>query len=172
MASIFMGSCRVLLFSAFFMSVFLYPTVTSFEFEVGDDEGWVVPPAKDQQFYNEWASRNRFQVNQTLRFKYKKDSVMEVSDEEYDNCKSSEPIFFSNNGDTEFKLERPGLFYFISGVAGHCERGLKMIVKVLEPENPPPPSPPSDDASASATMSSPTAVVAVFLVSFFQALLM
>lgn len=58
---------------------------------------------------------------------------MVVTEEEYQKCRSSHPFFYSNNGDTIFKLERPGLFYFISGVSGHCERGQKMIIKVLEP---------------------------------------
>ena len=98
---------------------------------------------------------------------------MVVTDEEYDKCKSSYPVFFSNNGDTDFKLDRPGLFYFISGVAGHCERGLKMIIKVLELENPPA-QPSSDQTNGGAvqvatTMSSP---VVMLLVSFFGALFM
>ncbi|GAU19028.1 hypothetical protein TSUD_193660 [Trifolium subterraneum] len=79
-------------------------------------------------------------------FKYEKDSVMVVSEEEYEKCKSTRPLFFGNNGDTVFKFEHPGLFYFISGVSGHCTRGQKMIIKVLdiEPEqDPTAPSPQS-----------------------------
>lgn len=65
-------------------------------------------------------------------FKYEKDSVMVVSEEEYGKCKTSHPVFFSNNGDTVFKFDRAGLFFFISGVSGHCNRGQKMIIKVLD----------------------------------------
>lgn len=86
-------------------------------------------------------------------FKYSKDSVLVVTEQEYEKCRSAHPIFFSNNGDTEFKFDHPGLYYFISGVSGHCDRGLKMIVKVLDPEilSPPPSgsndtSPPGDDS--------------------------
>ena len=61
---------------------------------------------------------------------------MAVSEEEYEKCHSSHPLYFSNNGDSVFELDRPGLFYFISGVAGHCQRGQKMIIKVLEHETP------------------------------------
>ncbi|XP_031104760.1 early nodulin-like protein 1 [Ipomoea triloba] len=111
------------------------------EFDVAGEKGWVIPSAKDDQFYNEWASKNRFKVNDTLKFEYQKDSVMVVSQEEYEKCRSAHPMFFSNAGKTVVKLERAGLYYFISGVSGHCERGLKMIVKVLELETPPP----SDD---------------------------
>ena len=33
-------------------------------------------------------------------FKYKKDSVLVVTEEEYDKCQPSHPQFFSNNGDS------------------------------------------------------------------------
>ncbi|CAI0380790.1 unnamed protein product [Linum tenue] len=67
-------------------------------------------------------------------------------EEEYNKCRSSHPLFFSNNGDTSFRLDRPSLFYFISGVTGHCHHGLKMIIKVLDDNSPPlPPSLPADD---------------------------
>ncbi|XVF11675.1 hypothetical protein REPUB_Repub08aG0047700 [Reevesia pubescens] len=69
-------------------------------------------------------------------FKYKKDSVLVVTEDEYDKCEPSHPQFFSNNGDTVFTLDRPGLFFFISGVTGHCQKGQKMIIKVLEPPTP------------------------------------
>lgn len=70
-----------------------------------------------------------------------------VTEEEYEKCKSSRPLFFSNNGDTVFKFDRPGLFYFISGVSGHCDRGQKMIIKVLDVIEPAP-SPQSANDSA------------------------
>ncbi|XP_076958368.1 early nodulin-like protein 6 [Bidens hawaiensis] len=105
-------------------------------FTVGGDKGWVTPKANDTNHYNEWATSNRFSINDTLRFEYiKKDSVLLVTKEEYEKCKSTNPMFFSDNGDTSFELNRSGYFYFISGVSSHCEHGLKMIVKVLEAEN-------------------------------------
>ncbi|XP_047939019.1 mavicyanin-like [Salvia hispanica] len=116
------------------------------ELNVGGDDGWVTPSSKNQLLYNDWASKNRFNVNDTLKFVYKKDSVMVVTEEEYEKCRSSHPFFFANNGDTAFALERPGLYYFMSGVSTHCQRGLKMIVKVLEPDSPPPP--PMESAAA------------------------
>ncbi|BAT75005.1 hypothetical protein VIGAN_01279700 [Vigna angularis var. angularis] len=64
---------------------------------------------------------------------------MEVTEEEYEKCVSPHPLFFSNNGDIVFKFDRAGLFYFISGVRGHCDRGQKMIIKVLDIEASPSP---------------------------------
>ncbi|CAN4100345.1 unnamed protein product [Withania somnifera] len=120
-----------------FLSSLNFFTALATEFNVGGVEGWVVPTVKDAPFYNLWAGKNRFNTNDTLTFEYKKDSVLVVTKEEYEKCKSSHPIFFSNNGKSIYKLEQPGLYYFISGVSGHCERGLKMIIKVLEPAAPP-----------------------------------
>ncbi|XP_058092452.1 early nodulin-like protein 21 [Magnolia sinica] len=143
----FVASCNIFFSSFLFLIIFfslrLLP-VAAFEFDVGDDDGWKVPPSDKLQFYNSWASKKRFQVGDTLIFEYKKDSLMVVNAEDYSQCNSSHPIFFSNNGHTDFKLDESGPFYFISGVSGHCERGQKMIVKVLG-QSPAPrnsPSPP------------------------------
>uniref|UniRef100_A0A0D9WB16 Phytocyanin domain-containing protein n=1 Tax=Leersia perrieri TaxID=77586 RepID=A0A0D9WB16_9ORYZ len=110
-------------------------------FEVGGEHGWVVPPSNEPGVYNQWASKNRFLVGDSVHFKYAKDSVMVVTQEDYNKCKSSHPSFFSNNGDTEVRLDRQGPFYFISGVAGHCERGQRMVIKVIGHELSPPPAP-------------------------------
>ncbi|CAK7328199.1 unnamed protein product [Dovyalis caffra] len=120
--------------SLFLMTLFFslqYSSVFSFEYEIGGKEGWVVPPANDTRIYNDWASENRFQVGDTVRFKYRKDSVMEVSVEDYKKCNSSHPNFFSNTGNTVYHLNHTGPYYFISGVSGHCEKGQRMIIKVI-----------------------------------------
>ncbi|XP_057791768.1 early nodulin-like protein 21 [Salvia miltiorrhiza] len=101
------------------------------EFDVGERGGWAVPPTNDTDFYDNWASKKRFKVDDTIRFKYKKDSVMEVKKGDYKECNSSRPNFFSNTGNTIYTLNRSGFFYFISGSTGHCEMGQRMIVWVV-----------------------------------------
>lgn len=64
-------------------------------------------------------------------FKYKKDSVMQVTKEGYKQCNSSHPRFYSNTGKTRFMFDHPVPYYFISGTSGHCEKGQKMIVEVI-----------------------------------------
>ncbi|GFS31271.1 early nodulin-like protein 5 [Actinidia rufa] len=59
------------------------------------------------------------------------DSVLEVTETDYKKCNSTHPSFFSNTGNTVFKLKRSGSFYFISGVSGHYRRGQRMIVKLM-----------------------------------------
>lgn len=66
-----------------------------------------------------------------LGFNYKKDSVMEVSKQDYTGCNSTRPNFFSNSGNTVYTLDRSGFFFFISGATGHCEVGQRMIVWVV-----------------------------------------
>ena len=39
----------------------------SMEFEVGGGDGWEVPPSsKDPQMYNQWASKNRFNIGDII----------------------------------------------------------------------------------------------------------
>lgn len=92
-----------------------------------------------------------FVLNLVQGFKYKKDSVLVVTEDEYKKCQTTKPKLYSNHDDTVFKLDRPGLFYFISGVSGHCEKGQKMIIKVMEVESPPQSPPPSSSLAASST---------------------
>lgn len=120
-----------LFFLSLSSSLLLFP-VSSVEFQVGGNEGWIVPPSNDSKIYNDWASENRFQVGDSILFKYRKDSVMEVTEQDYKKCNSTHPQFFSNTGSTNFRLDHPGAFFFISGVSGHCQKGQKMIVKVME----------------------------------------
>ena len=84
---------------------------------------------------------------------------MVVNKEEYEKCRSTRPVFFSNNGDTQYKLTHSGTFYFISGVTGHCERGQKMIVAVIShAPGTSPPGPDSPDSSNAAAVSALQAI--------------
>jgi hypothetical protein len=65
---------------------------------------------------------------------------MEVNETDYKRCNSSHPNFFSNTGNTVFGFDYSGPFYFISGASGHCEKGQRMIVKVISPGEEPPSS--------------------------------
>ncbi|KAB1212694.1 Early nodulin-like protein 1 [Morella rubra] len=169
--------CKLLLFAILCFASNQFCFVTCTEFEVGGDQGWAVPKSKNDEMYNQWASKNRFNVDDSVHFSYEKDSVLVVTEEEYRKCHAAHPLFFSNTGDTVFKLEQPGLFYFISGVAGHCERGQKMIIKVLEPAKPPQSSVENTTTGGSSNKSAATEMTAIsspvillFMVSFFGVL--
>lgn len=130
MASMWITCCKFFLLFILISSLQLLSLASS-QYEVGESEGWAIPPSDDEGFYNEWASKQRFQVGDSVVFTYKKDSVMVVTDDDYNRCNSSHPVFFSNNGNTVYELDRAGPFYFISGVSGHCKEGQKMIIKVM-----------------------------------------
>ncbi|KAG6412789.1 hypothetical protein SASPL_125477 [Salvia splendens] len=130
------------------------------EFDVGELRGWAVPPSNDTDLYDNWASEKRFKVDDTIRFKYKKDSVMEVKKGDYKECNSSRPNFFSNTGNTIYTLNRTGFFYFISGSTGHCEMGQRMIVWVVAQD--------ASGATSPAPISS--AINALFFISFLISL--
>ncbi|CAK9312188.1 unnamed protein product [Citrullus colocynthis] len=160
-------------FAFFFLLLsFHFFSAISIDFLVGDEDGWAVPKPKEADKYNKWASHNRFNIDDTVHFKYEKDSVMMVTEEEYKQCFSSKPLFYENNGDSVVKLDRAGLFYFISGVSGHCQKGQRMIIKVLEPINPPhPPTAPPNNKNAAAASSNllsvSSSILGVFLMLFF-----
>ncbi|CAA7405088.1 unnamed protein product [Spirodela intermedia] len=133
---------------------------SAFDFDVGGDRGWAVPPPNNTALYNHWASKNRFKIGDNLMFRYKKDSVMVVTEEEYGRCNSEQPIVFYNNGETEMTLDHAGTYYFISGLREHCQKGQKMILKVLghtAEEQSPTSSPPGNHTAAAAAPPPPSA---------------
>ncbi|KAG2681906.1 hypothetical protein I3760_11G164900 [Carya illinoinensis] len=125
------------------LSCFLSSSL-AYNFYVGGRDGWVLYPSES---YSHWAERNRFQVNDTLVFKYKKgtDSVLVVNKDDYYNCNTKNPIKKLEEGDSEFQFDRSGPFFFVTGKDQSCEKGQKLIVIVLAVrhynKNPPPSSP-------------------------------
>ncbi|KAM3744642.1 hypothetical protein ACB098_06G068200, partial [Castanea mollissima] len=108
---------------------FLFSSQAS-KFYVGGRDGWVLHPSEN---YTHWAQKNRFQINDTLVFKYKKgsDSVLLVNKDDYYNCNTKNPIKKLEEGDSEYKLDKSGPSFFISGKEQNCEKGQKLIITVL-----------------------------------------
>ncbi|XP_048533519.1 early nodulin-like protein 1 [Triticum urartu] len=101
-------------------------------YSVGDERGWAVPAGNGTETYNHWAKKNRFQVGDVLDFKYAaKDSVLLVNHDDYKMCSTVTPLTRFADGDTKFKFDRTGFFFFVSGVPGHCEAGQRMIASVV-----------------------------------------
>ncbi|CAL4974280.1 unnamed protein product [Urochloa decumbens] len=116
-------------------------------FYVGDKADWVGKPAVS---YDRWAARHHFKVADTLVFKYKKgaDSVLVVDKHRYETCDEKDPIDELRDGDSAYMLGRTGPFYFITGDAGRCKQGQKLMV-IVTAETAEPPAPGSQAPSPS-----------------------
>ncbi|XP_039809520.1 early nodulin-like protein 1 [Panicum virgatum] len=123
------------------------------DFHVGGRAGWAPNPAEP---FNTWAERNRFQVNDTLVFRYNKDAdaVLVVTPSHYDACNTTEPVLRLGGGDSRFVFNASGPYFFISADEGRCRAGERLIVVVLAVRNngggnsSPPTSPPPAAAPA------------------------
>ncbi|KAL2476357.1 early nodulin-like protein 1 [Abeliophyllum distichum] len=144
------------------LSLVLFASFTcssyGYQFSVGGRDGWVLNPSES---YSHWAQRLRFQVNDTLLFKYKKgvESVLEVNKDDFDNCNTSNPKVKLEDGNSIFKFDRSGPFYFITANKSNCDKGQKIIIVVLAVRTPPsaktPPHAPTPTAHAPASSSPP-----------------
>lgn len=122
----------------------------AYQFYVGGRDGWVPNPSES---YNNWAERMRFEVNDTLVFKYKKgsNSVLVVNKDDYDKCNTNNPIIKMDDGNSIFKFDHSGPFFFISGNINYCQNGSQKLITVVLAIRPPPPSPATSPATPPAT---------------------
>ncbi|KAJ0544555.1 putative Phytocyanin domain, cupredoxin [Helianthus annuus] len=105
-------------------------TTAAKEYFVGNHVGWRIPPPNETEIYTIWASRRRFYIGDTLRFRYSASSVVQVDKYGFYHCDSTHPISFSVDGNTVVKLDKVGTVYFISGNSERCSKGQRMIVNV------------------------------------------
>ncbi|EPS72444.1 hypothetical protein M569_02314 [Genlisea aurea] len=119
--------------AALVMSLFFLSMADARDLVVGGKaNSWTIP-LSDSDSLNRWAEKSRFVIGDSLVWNYDgaKDSVLEVSKNDYFACNTSDPIKKYSGGSNTVKLERSGPYYFISGAAGHCEKGQKVIVVVI-----------------------------------------
>lgn len=84
------------------------------------------------------------------------DSVIQVTKESYKTCNLKDPILFMNDGNSLFNITTPGVFYFTSGVSGHCEKSQKLQISVYSSDGSLPPSYSPSDALDDSAPSYPT----------------
>ncbi|XVF56840.1 hypothetical protein PTKIN_Ptkin06aG0152500 [Pterospermum kingtungense] len=109
----------------------IIPTISfATEFIVGDDDGWQLGVD-----YAEWAKDKQFFVGDTLVFQYNPvaHNVYKVNGTDFQNCNvPSNTSFGSFTGNDTIRLATPGNKWYICGVSGHCEGGMKLKITVLE----------------------------------------
>lgn len=72
-----------------------------------------------------------------LVFKYKlgSNSVLLVNKDDYNNCNKKNPILVLKHGNSKFRFDGSGPFYFISGHEDNCEKGQKLMIIVMSPNH-------------------------------------
>ncbi|XP_027085039.1 early nodulin-like protein 8 [Coffea arabica] len=129
--------------------------VCCYQYKVGDLDAWNVPSSANPDVYHIWSSNHNFTIGDSLLFLYppSQDSVIQVTAQSYKSCNLKDPILTMNDGNSLFNITSPGLFYFTSGVPGHCEKSQK--IRIAVPGNGSYVFPP-DDASTAPSPSYPT----------------
>ncbi|KAL8237772.1 hypothetical protein R6Q59_018853 [Mikania micrantha] len=124
----------------------------AYEFMVGGSGDWSLASTS----YNQWAERSRFQIGDSVLFKYEagQDSVVQVSKDDYNNCNSASPIAKYSDGHSVVKLDQSGPHYFISGLVENCKNNEKIVIVVMADrsnnhQSPPPSSAPAGEESPS-----------------------
>lgn len=138
------SSVIIIIFSIFLASSSTHAN----NFIVGGNNGWSTQPSED---YKQWSGRLRFLINDTLSFKYAKetDSVVVVSKDDFDKCNAAKPIQKLDGGDSTFKFDRSGPFYFITSNKTNCDQGQKLVIVVLALRIKSPPTPPATSPAPS-----------------------
>ncbi|OMO72146.1 Plastocyanin-like protein [Corchorus capsularis] len=146
--------------------------------KVGDSSGWTIGDID----YANWASARTFHVGDSLVFEYNGafHDVVEVSHDDFQSCKGTSAIATYTSGSDSVTLQRPGHYYFLCGVPGHCQVGQKLHILVqpassIAPTASPTPtpsvlasSPPANPPSETspAAQGSPAQSGALSLISF------
>ncbi|KAK9057039.1 hypothetical protein SSX86_024405 [Deinandra increscens subsp. villosa] len=129
----------------------------AYEFMVGGSGDWSLALTS----YNQWAEKNRFQIGDTVLFEYEagKDSVVQVSKDDYDNCNAASPIAKYSDGSSVIKLDQSGPHYFISGLVENCKNNEKIVIVVMADRShqSPPSAPPSPAPAGEESPSPPPA---------------
>nr|XP_043629694.1 mavicyanin-like [Erigeron canadensis] len=140
--------------------VLIQTNVLAYQYQVGNLQSWNIPTSEDPKVYTNWPKKLNFRIGDSLLFLYppSQDSVIQVTKESYNACNLKDPILFMNNGNSLFNITSPGVFYFTSGVSGHCGKGQKLQISVLAADGslPLPPASGPSGALADSAPSYPT----------------
>ncbi|KAF3795691.1 Early nodulin-like protein 1 [Nymphaea thermarum] len=111
-----------------FYLLFLQVTAFCYQFKVGDLDSWGMPASVSPKIYENWSQKKEFRI--VFLYPPSEDSVIQVTEDAYNICNTSNPIAYFDDGNTVFNITGPGTFYFTSGVNGHCLKLQKLAVYV------------------------------------------
>ncbi|XVF56842.1 hypothetical protein PTKIN_Ptkin06aG0152700 [Pterospermum kingtungense] len=104
----------------------------------GEGVGW-----KLDVNYTDWAKDKQFIVGDTLVFQYTQSNhnVYKVNGTDFQSCNvPTNHSLGSFTGNDTIKLATAGNKWYICGVSGHCDKGMKLKITVLESGPAPAPS--------------------------------
>ncbi|KAK9274638.1 hypothetical protein L1049_021889 [Liquidambar formosana] len=129
-----MEKVQVTLFTLAALGCFMMAPVSAFNHVVGGGLGWTVPP--NTTFYRDWAKPRTFGAGDKLVFPYRSgvNNVIQVSEKDFNACTQNEAIDMFHDGPTIILLDKPGKYFYYSGVGKHCELGQKLAVTVTNKE--------------------------------------
>ncbi|KAL5222753.1 hypothetical protein ABZP36_027466 [Zizania latifolia] len=109
--------------------------------------------------YAEWVARRTFHPGDKITFTYSRElhDVVEVTMAGYDACSNANNISAFRSGNDVVTLTAVGTRYFLCGLTGHCDSGMKIRINVVAASSGPGASPaavPSASASPPAMITS------------------
>ncbi|CAL4996498.1 unnamed protein product [Urochloa decumbens] len=86
-----------------------------------------------QTDYAQWVKTKTFHPGDKITFTYSPElhDLVEVSEAGYDACSSANNVSASRTGNDVVTLAAPGTRYFLCGLTGHCDSGMKIRVDVV-----------------------------------------
>uniref|UniRef100_A0A0A0LTT8 Phytocyanin domain-containing protein n=2 Tax=Cucumis sativus TaxID=3659 RepID=A0A0A0LTT8_CUCSA len=131
----------------------LLQVVYGFDYDVGGDFGWNVPPIPT--FFSDWTHNKTFFVGDKLVFQSNSSEFHDVAEPEsqtdFDGCVKPGISLSTSSAMLSVLLDSPRRRYFICTIGNHCNAGMKFTVDVFVNPNsallPPPPPPPSSASS-------------------------
>ncbi|XP_065858496.1 early nodulin-like protein 8 [Euphorbia lathyris] len=130
-----MGNLRIpklMVLYVFELFILVQIQVSCYQFKVGDLDSWGIPSPANPQIYSFWSKSHSIDIGDSLLFLYppSEDSVIQVTEENYNSCNLKNPILYMNNGNSVFNITSHGDFYFTSGNQGHCLKKQKLHISV------------------------------------------
>ncbi|CAK9226403.1 unnamed protein product, partial [Sphagnum troendelagicum] len=90
---------------------------------------WSLP--NYENYFSNWNRGSTYVVGDSIEFLYNAEvhNVVKVSNQQYDDCSTNaEPVA---DGATVFRLNQPGMYFFICTYPGHCVAGMKLELRVI-----------------------------------------
>uniref|UniRef100_A0A0D9WVW6 Phytocyanin domain-containing protein n=1 Tax=Leersia perrieri TaxID=77586 RepID=A0A0D9WVW6_9ORYZ len=143
-----MASRQVLLLAIVAVVALLPAMASAMDYTVGDGNGWTL------KYPSNWADGKSFQIGDKLGIHTRtkgNHTVTEVDGPTFHACnRQGNTLNTYNSGNDTVALDKAGRRWFFCNVEDHCEKGMKLLVNVVDPNAPAPASPPPPPPSSSA----------------------